>query len=99
MPASGAGTTRKAARRSWKSASRCSSGVEEQAKTAVIPGRRAASNPESRYTFRVCRWIPGSLASLAPRNDIGGRGSGQVASVELRGLTKKYGELAVVDDV
>jgi hypothetical protein len=26
-------------------------------------------DPESRYTFGNCFWIPGSLALLAPRND------------------------------
>jgi hypothetical protein len=38
--------------------------------TRVIPGRRAAANPESRRRCRVARrfWIPGSR-KCAPRND------------------------------
>src|SRR6185312_11382055 len=38
-------------------------------KQPVIPGRPAGPNPESRYSFRIRVWIPGSLATLAPRND------------------------------
>src|SRR5712671_1248525 len=34
----------------------------------VIPGRREAASPESIATGRGL-WIPGSLASLGPRND------------------------------
>jgi hypothetical protein len=48
---------------------------------SVIPGRRAAPDPESRCEHGICFWIPGSLAEfiigprfartrwLAPRND------------------------------
>ena len=28
----------------------------------VIPGRAEGANPESRYEFRICFWIPGSRA-------------------------------------
>jgi hypothetical protein len=37
---------------------------------AVIPGRRAAASPESVSAGKK-EWIPGSRASLAPRNDNG----------------------------
>jgi hypothetical protein len=40
-----------------------------QAHLLVIPGRREALDPESRCKNVICFWIPGSLASLAPRND------------------------------
>jgi hypothetical protein len=36
---------------------------------SVIPGRAEGANPESSYLRRACFWIPGSLATLAPRND------------------------------
>ena len=35
----------------------------------VIPGRADGANPESRYNLGTCFWIPGSLATRAPRND------------------------------
>ena len=35
----------------------------------VIPGRAEGADPESRNSFGARLWIPGSLASLAPRND------------------------------
>src|SRR5260221_12563374 len=38
----------------------------------VIPGRAAGADPESRCMLRTYFWIPGSLASLAPRNDSDG---------------------------
>jgi hypothetical protein len=36
----------------------------------VIPGRAEGANPESRIGTSHGPWIPGSLAALAPRNDI-----------------------------
>ena len=36
----------------------------------VIPGRREVPDPESRCEHGICFWIPGSLAALAPRNDV-----------------------------
>src|SRR5262249_61274389 len=57
-------TTRKAARRSWKSANRCS--PDHKHKTAATSG---------------------------------GSWRKRVASVELRDLTKRYGSVAVVDDI
>jgi len=35
----------------------------------VIPEPAEGRNPESRHTLRGWFWIPGSLASRAPRND------------------------------
>jgi hypothetical protein len=35
----------------------------------VIPGRAGGANLESRYKPGIYFWIPGSLASRAPRND------------------------------
>ena len=42
--------------------------IRQSAPNAVIPGRSAAANPESRNTG-PCAWIPGCLATLGPRND------------------------------
>ncbi len=36
---------------------------------SVIPGRPKGPDPESRFGRGVGFWIPGSLVSLAPRND------------------------------
>jgi len=36
--------------------------------SAVIPGRRAAANPESSATFFSSGWIPGPRVSRASRN-------------------------------
>jgi hypothetical protein len=36
----------------------------------VIPGRAEGASPESRSEHGFWFWIPGSLASQAPRNDM-----------------------------
>src|SRR4051794_21976108 len=48
-----------------------------------------------------CRGVPGrfSVFNTCAKAGAGGWGGESVASVELRGLTKRYGEQAVVDDV
>lgn len=39
--------------------------------STVIPGRAKGASPESRTDRDACLWIPGSLTTLAPRNDGG----------------------------
>src|SRR4051812_47603057 len=67
--------------------------------TTITTGTRRATRWRSRRSWpRSCLRI---CANEAKRNQTGNdnRCGGDVASVELRGLTKRYGDLAVVDDV
>jgi hypothetical protein len=43
--------------------------VDRLMSQSVIPGRTEGANPESRWKYGACFWIPGSLVTLAPRND------------------------------
>src|SRR5262245_46884485 len=60
-----------AAVRSTDPADDVANGGQGQLHHGVIPGPRAARDPESRDRHGACLWIPGSRASLAPRNDGG----------------------------
>jgi hypothetical protein len=46
--------------------------MKDTTRPAVIPGRAEGANPESRKKLGVLLWIPGSRATLAPRNDVVG---------------------------
>src|SRR5688572_9681315 len=47
-------------------------GKDKECRSVVIPGRPKGPRRESRSTLSASVWIPGSLAPLAPRNDLTG---------------------------